>query len=350
MTHPISVTVQAGSPDGAPGEWDRFVATHSEGSPFVSSAWARVLRRAYGIEATYLSARQNGVLVGVLPVYFFKNLLFGARLMTAPFSSWGGVCASSAEAAAALVGRAVELGGSLGAGYFELRGLEPSGSSEFQSSRTRWVDFVLPIEEPEQMWQKVLAGRARTAVRKARKSGVEIRRGHELIDAFFEIMSISMRRLGTPVHSKAFFASILESLGKDAELLVAHAEDEPIAAYLLIRDARRMFHWTGGSKPGFERTNANSLLMWTTLELAHESGVSALDLGRSSADAGTVRFKEQWGAQRVDLHYEYVLYGSSELPNVAPTNPRYQAAIEIWKRLPLAVTRWIGPRLMRGIP
>jgi len=350
MAGRISVTVQAGSPDGAPGEWDRFVASQSEGSPFVSTAWADVLRGAYGLEATYLSALEDGVLVGVLPVYYFSNLLFGARLMTAPFSSWGGVCASSREAAGALIERAVELGRSLGAGYFELRGLEPSGSSEFQSSRTRWVDFVLPIAEPEHMWQKTLAGRARTAVRKARKSDVEIRRGHELIDPFFEIMSISMRRLGTPVHSKAFFGGILRSLGEDAELLLAYVAGEPIAAYLLIRDARRMFHWTGGSKPGFERTNANSLLMWTTLELAHESGVSALDLGRSSADAGTVRFKEQWGAQRIDLHYEYALYGSTELPNVAPTNPRYRAAIEIWKRLPLAVTRWIGPRLMRGIP
>jgi len=33
-----------------------------------------------------------------------------------------------------------------------------------------------------------------------------------------------------------------------------------------------------------------------------------------------------------------------------PDNPRYQRRIRIWQRLPLWLTRLIGPAIVRGIP
>jgi hypothetical protein len=31
------------------------------------------------------------------------------------------------------------------------------------------------------------------------------------------------------------------------------------------------------------------------------------------------------------------------MPNLSPTNPKYDAMIRIWRRLPLALTQRIGP-------
>ena len=39
-----------------------------------------------------------------------------------------------------------------------------------------------------------------------------------------------------------------------------------------------------------------------------------------------------------------------ELPNVSPANPKYQMAIRMWQKLPLPLTRLIGPRIIRNIP
>lgn len=253
--------------------------------------WADVLRSSYGIEATFLTATSDGSLSGVLPIYLFENRMFGRRLMTAPFTSWRSLCVSSEAAERGLIEQAVEAGRSARAGYLELRELHPHALPTLEPSRTEWVDYVMELDEPERMWDKTLLGRARTAVRKARKCEVGVRRGHELLDSFFEVMAISMRNLGTPVHSKAFFGNILRFFGDRAELLVAYVGETPIAVYLVVRDDRRMYHWTGGSRPGFQKANANSLLMWETLELAYESGVSAFDFGRSAAESGTARFK-----------------------------------------------------------
>ena len=38
------------------------------------------------------------------------------------------------------------------------------------------------------------------------------------------------------------------------------------------------------------------------------------------------------------------------IKDVRPDNPRYGRFIALWKRLPVSVTRWIGPSVVRGIP
>jgi hypothetical protein len=38
------------------------------------------------------------------------------------------------------------------------------------------------------------------------------------------------------------------------------------------------------------------------------------------------------------------------MPDQSPANPKFQAAIAVWRRLPLWVTNRVGPRLVRNIP
>jgi hypothetical protein len=38
---------------------------------------------------------------------------------------------------------------------------------------------------------------------------------------------------------------------------------------------------------------------------------------------------------------------AKDVPNLSPTNPKYHLFIETWKRLPLSVTRFVGPMVAR---
>ncbi len=38
------------------------------------------------------------------------------------------------------------------------------------------------------------------------------------------------------------------------------------------------------------------------------------------------------------------------VPELSPRNPKFRLAIEIWKRLPLPLTKVIGPPIIRNIP
>jgi hypothetical protein len=91
-------------------------------------------------------------------------------------------------------------------------------------------------------------------------------------------------------------------------------------------------------------------LYWRIIEHAIEAGHATLDFGRSTPNEGTYQFKQQWGAQPRPLHWEYLLHGRADMPNLSPANPRFRSAIKIWSRLPLPITNWIGPHIVRSIP
>ncbi|MNC90250.1 hypothetical protein D3C83_63270 [compost metagenome] len=73
-------------------------------------------------------------------------------------------------------------------------------------------------------------------------------------------------------------------------------------------------------------------------------------MGRSTPGEGTFKFKAQWGAEPVPLHWEYQLLTPGEMPNVSPANPKFQLAIALWQRLPIALTTRVGPMIVRAIP
>jgi hypothetical protein len=91
------------------------------------------------------------------------------------------------------------------------------------------------------------------------------------------------------------------------------------------------------------------LLYWNLLQRAVERGQTVFDFGRTSPGSNTCRFKEQWGALPHPAEWQYYRR-SGQVGDARPDNPRYQRLIRIWRRLPLWLTRLIGPRIVRGIP
>ena len=85
------------------------------------------------------------------------------------------------------------------------------------------------------------------------------------------------------------------------------------------------------------------------LSRAIERGSSRFDFGRSTRDSNTYRFKKQWGAQPSPAIWQYYLR-QGRCDALRPESGRYALPIRIWQRLPLPLTRCLGPFLVRGIP
>jgi hypothetical protein len=94
----------------------------------------------------------------------------------------------------------------------------------------------------------------------------------------------------------------------------------------------------------------NNLLYWEAIRLALGQGCTSFDFGRSTPNEGTFNFKKQWGAQPVQLHWQYLLASGEALPELSPKNPKFELAIRIWQKLPVALTRIAGPHIVRCIP
>jgi lipid II:glycine glycyltransferase (peptidoglycan interpeptide bridge formation enzyme) len=134
-----------------------------------------------------------------------------------------------------------------------------------------------------------------------------------------------------------------------AEFGVVRLGGAPIAAALLLHGWGVTEVPSASSLRAHNSTCANMLLYWHLLERAVGRGQRVFDFGRSTVDSSTYRFKKQWGAESSQATWQYHVRQGS-LGEMRPENPRYQRLISLWRRLPVSVTRWIGPAIVRGIP
>jgi hypothetical protein len=106
---------------------------------------------------------------------------------------------------------------------------------------------------------------------------------------------------------------------------------------------------SASSLRSYNPTCANMLMYWSLLERAVERGQDVFDFGRSTPDSGPYRFKKQWGASPAPAEWQYALRAGG-LQAARPDNPRYRRLIALWRRLPVRLTRLLGPAIVRGIP
>jgi FemAB-related protein (PEP-CTERM system-associated) len=158
-----------------------------------------------------------------------------------------------------------------------------------------------------------------------------------------------MRDLGTPVYPRRFFREILDTF-EDARVAVVLMGDQTVAAGILLGFAGRLEIPWASSLRSHNRFSPNMLLYWAALQWAIKSGYQTFDFGRCTRDSGTYRFKQQWGAQEHPLVWYYWLRDGGALPELNPDNPAYASLVRTWQKLPIALTKLLGPQIVKHLP
>jgi serine/alanine adding enzyme len=332
-----------------PGEdraWDEYVAQCSEAGIYQRSGWARVIERSYGHAPIYLWARDKTRVRGVLPLVLFRGALGGRSLVSLPFLDEGGLCVDDDEARTAVWRVALEVAKQKKAAAIELRQGPPSGLPLAPLGSK--VSVMLELAgDPGAMWKR-LDAKVRNQVRKAMTSGLTSAWcGVEGLDDFYAVFAQNMRDLGSPVHAKRFFAAILEEFGGDARLLLIRHGSQVVAGgvCMVFRDTV-LVPWASSLREWRSR-NPSNLLYWEVMRSACDKGLRWLDFGRSSPGGGTYRFKMQWGGRERRLHWQV---DPGERPSVVDSeNPRYRWMIQAWQKLPVPLSRLIGPVIRKRL-
>jgi FemAB-related protein (PEP-CTERM system-associated) len=313
-------------------------------------AWLNVFARAFGHTVYALEVADGERTRGYLPLSFVRSLLFGRFLVSLPYLNTSGVLADDDDARHALLNRAADLADELNVRYLELRHETGIEHPALTGKLTSKVHMRLPLPSfPGPLWEQI-SGKVRNQVRKGEKSGLTAHWGTlDVLPEFYAVFSRNMRDLGTPVYGKALFRAILQQFPKDAELCVVRLGETPVAGALLLHGKGITEVPSASSLREYNHLCANMLLYWQLLERTVNRGQAVFDFGRSTVDSNTFKFKKQWGAEPHPATWQYYPR-SGDVGDMRPDNPRYQRLIRIWQKLPLRLTRWIGPAIVRGIP
>jgi FemAB-related protein (PEP-CTERM system-associated) len=330
--------------------WDEFVKSRPAASCYHLASWATVFSKAFGHDTRYLSAETDGRIVGILPLVVFKTRFLRKFSVSLPFVNYGGVVADTPEVERALVEAAIDETRAIGGEYLELRHTRQLFPS-FPSKQHK-VAMILPLAENAEKQWSAIDRKIRNQVRKAEKSELRVTQGGvELVEPFYDVFAHNMRDLGTPVYPRQWFQQILATFPDNSRAFCVWHGDQPIAASYVFWHGDTIEVPSASALRSFNPMCPNTLLYWEMLKFAAGRGFRNFDFGRSTPGAGTYDFKRQWGAQPHGLTWEYWLAsGDDELPDLSPQNPRVQWAIELWRHLPVPVTRAVGPLVVRNIP
>jgi len=329
--------------------WNEYVASRPESSFYHRYEWREFYAGYFDKETEYLAAiDSDGELRGVLPLVRLKSWLFGDFFVSLPFVNYGGVVADNDQISDDLLAAAASLGAERGVSHLELR----HANVDFDMPcRTDKVAMCLELPKSIESLGKSIGSKRRSQIRRPLRENPEIRFGTvDLLDCFYDVFSRNMRDLGTPVYAKSMFRFLLDTFPENTMVVTIRVDDAPAAAAFLIFDNIRMEIPWASTVQTFNRISINMLLYWEVLKYSIEAGKTTFDFGRSTVDSGTYRFKKQWGAEPVPLHWHYWLAGGGGLPKLNPDNPKYRMAIRMWQNLPLSVANFLGPHIVRHLP
>lgn len=349
--------------------WDEYVSRHPRGTLYHLSGWQEVIQKAYGHRPYYLMAltpscadescnkSRERTVIGVLPMIHMRHFLFGNRLVSIPFFDMGGVVAENEETEKALLTEAARIGEYLGAECLELRNHQPSGViendgrwHEFKSTRSHKVRMVFKLPERSEILMNSFKSKLRNQIRIPMKEGLRKEIGGlELLDDFYEVFALNMRDLGSPVHSRKIMQKTLEKFSEKSRIVIIFKENRPVACSLVIGFKDILANPWASALRQYSGLSPNMLLYWTMLEYACNQGYHFFDFGRSTPGEGTYHFKEQWGAAPQPLNWQYILLNGKPMDADQSEKSKFDRAIGYWKKLPVALTKMIGPRIRKHI-
>lgn len=329
-------------------DWDEYVCK-KQASIYHYSRWSQLIKMVFGHESHYLMAVENEKVVGIFPLVQLKSLLFGNFMISMPYFNYGGVVADTQKITNSLISSAHELSDALGCSHIEMR-FDSEQKIELPS-RTDKISMLLDLpDDPDELWQN-LGSKIRAQVKRPIREGVEfLTGGQELLDDFYYVFSTNMRDLGTPVYSKQFFREMLSSFSENTFIAIVRLNGETVGGGFLIGDNGKLEIPWASTLRKVNRLSVNMFLYWNILKIAMEKNYKVFDFGRSSKDAGTLRFKKQWGGYEKQLYWYYDLTEGMEMPTLNLDNKKFGSAIMMWKKMPVALTNLMGPAIVKNLP
>ena len=374
--------------------WDSYVMKHPGGTIFHLIQWKSVIEETFGHRAYYLIAEDDGgnrsiapsecpsdlndphgllpqqsmkippypplvkggwgdfhinsnnAIVGILPLFEIKSLIFGRYFVSVPFAETGGPIADNDSTLEKLVERAIELTGENRLDYLELRNTEPAAHD--LPVKDLYCNFKKEIFENIDDNMKAIPRKARRMIRQGEKNNLSFQFGKDNLGRFYDLLARNYHHLGTPIFSSKLFDNFCAQFGKDCNiLLILNDGQKPVSGVLFFTFKDQIIPYYAGSLVQYRGLAPNDFMYWQLMKYGCENGCGIFNFGRSKKETGSFHFKRHWNFEPKPLHYQYYLNKIDELPNLSPANPKYQRRIKLWQKLPFVATKILGPPIAR---
>jgi CelD/BcsL family acetyltransferase involved in cellulose biosynthesis len=339
--------------------WNDYVERHPEGR-FCHRFEYRCIQSVYGYTPFYVALLKEGEIVGVLPAFAARSVIFGRKLVSQPFSEYGGPLLDGTVSSNDMRLSVDWMRGFLA--EHKIAALEMHGCRGMPDGHRR--DFV-PMHEHQaaqldlgdsldEIWNRVISYDVRKAVKKAERAGltVEERSDPETIRRdFYPLYLGSMKRLGAPAHSVDYYLACKLAFGTAMKIFWSKNGDALLAGLLGFTCGHRVNIVNTVSDERYWHLRPNDLVHWEFIKWAHGAGYTCFDFG-SVRYEGQSRYKKKWGCT-FDGHAYYFLAARNNgvrLRTFDSSSGTMKGFARLWSaHVPAPVAQRLGPCLRKHL-
>lgn len=329
-------------------DWSDFIAKEIS-PPYHSIEWLQIIKGLFSHESIIVLAKNsNKEIIGGIPLTFFSSLLFGKFACSIPFVNYGGFISNYENVIKALIEKCEQLRKERRLKYIEIRTMTPN--LEYLCAQKK-ASMILELPDSDSILEEKIGAKVRAQYKRAEEHEPQFKHGkNELLNDFYKVFSRNMRDLGTPVYPKNFFGEILKNKNIISEIVIIYIKNKPVSCGFLIKNNDMLeIPWASTIKSANSK-NANMWMYRKILSYAISNKYKFFDFGRSTINAGTYKFKKQWGAEPYQHYWYYLQDQNAPAPELNPDNKKMKFLIRIWQLMPVWLSKAIGPIVIRNIP
>ncbi|MFL7790544.1 MAG: lipid II:glycine glycyltransferase FemX [Anaerolineae bacterium] len=309
-----------------PDNWDEFVAAHPGGHILQSTPWG-TLKSRFGWSTERVGLAHEGKLVAGAQI-LYRRLPAGAGCLAyvpkGPLVDWEDE--TQIKALVSALDRAVRAQGAIALTIepdltedahgerLQALGFSPSPLDSVQPRRT----IVVDIAHNEDEILAAMKQKTRYNIRLGARKGVIVREATEIdLPVFHALMAATGERDEFGIHTPAYYETVYHLFAPRgwARLLLAEAEEEPVAAVMVFALPPRSWYFYGASSNAHREKMPTYLLQWEAMRWARSLGCTTYDLygvpdedeealeaqfmQRSDGLWGVYRFKRGFGGRLV---------------------------------------------------
>ncbi len=327
--------------------------------PFTRPAFTRVLAETFGFPFRYIVSRSaDGDVCGAMPCFGLSSLLFGRRLVTAPFNFYGGLAARGDRALEDLLGQAREA--STGRRWFEIKATSPLPDelvARFDLAvRRDFLTYEVPLGSEKEV-ERRQHSRLRERLRSLRRElGPRLAFSTAActadLAAFHRLLTREYLRkhLMLPLPFALFRRLWLElSPAREAEVLMARIDGRLAAGVFLLHDGGRVLYQWGAYDLGQGHRSPLKILLDEAIRHALSQGCEVFDLGLTArAHEGLRFFKTRWGGVERPLPWYYMLSPGERVPHLS-YDRSFAMIRKVFRLVPVVLARAVPPMLIRHL-
>lgn len=210
-----------------------------------------------------------------------------------------------------------------------------------------YASFEKDLPSDQKLLLHSIPRKKRADIRKALNNNALIFHENIPFNDFYNIYTQAQRDLGTPTHARSFYKRITDH--SHYLLSGVSYKGNIIAVCLSFIMKDRILAYYGGALEQARPLHAFDLMYYYLMCWGIRNQKTYFDFGRSKYNTGSFAYKTYWGIQPKARHHIFMTIDGQDLPDTTPKNKTFQTRIKMWKKMPLWLTRLVGPFIIKYI-